>query len=175
MGTIIQILMYFISAVTLITCKPNLDFVPTSTIFKAGMISMISLFGMAWMFNTLFANYMPAIKAGIKEYASHGSWVIFLAVFIVALSSSQSAATAAVIPVAMALNIRPELLAVFWVAGFCGAIFLPINGPQITATNMDITGSTTLGTKVLNHSFMIPILLLTAGCLLFGTIFSFIF
>jgi anaerobic C4-dicarboxylate transporter DcuA/anaerobic C4-dicarboxylate transporter DcuB len=47
-----------------------------------------------------------------------------------------------------------------WAGGFAGIFTLPTNGSQIAAANFDETGTTQLGTKLVDHSFIIPVLLL---------------
>jgi anaerobic C4-dicarboxylate transporter DcuA/anaerobic C4-dicarboxylate transporter DcuB len=62
-----------------------------------------------------------------------------------------------------------------WAGGFAGVFTLPTNGSQIAAANFDETGTTKLGTKLVDHSFIIPVLLLgvtTAGA---GAIIATIF
>ena len=53
-----------------------------------------------------------------------------------------------------------------WAGGFAGVFTLPTNGSQIAAANFDETGTTKLGTKLVDHSFIVPVILLgviTAG------------
>jgi len=42
-----------------------------------------------------------------------------------------------------------------------GVLFLPANGTQLAAVAVDQTGSTKIGKAVVNHSFMIPLLVCT--------------
>ena len=43
-----------------------------------------------------------------------------------------------------------------WTA-VAGVIFLPANGTQIAAAEADETGTTTLGKRVFDHSFQLPL------------------
>ncbi len=43
-----------------------------------------------------------------------------------------------------------------WTA-VAGVIFLPANGTQIAAVEADTTGTTTLGKRVIDHSFQLPL------------------
>ena len=47
-----------------------------------------------------------------------------------------------------------------WAGGFAGVFTLPTNGSQIAAANFDETGTTKLGTKLVDHSFILPVILL---------------
>jgi anaerobic C4-dicarboxylate transporter DcuA/anaerobic C4-dicarboxylate transporter DcuB len=47
-----------------------------------------------------------------------------------------------------------------WAGGFAGVFTLPTNGSQIAAANFDQTGTTKLGTKLLDHSFIVPVIVL---------------
>jgi anaerobic C4-dicarboxylate transporter len=38
-----------------------------------------------------------------------------------------------------------------------GVLFLPANGTQIAAAEADTTGTTTLGKRVIDHSFLLPL------------------
>jgi anaerobic C4-dicarboxylate transporter len=40
-----------------------------------------------------------------------------------------------------------------------GVFFLPTNGAQIATVEMDGTGSTRIGAAVINHSFLLPVLI----------------
>jgi anaerobic C4-dicarboxylate transporter DcuA/anaerobic C4-dicarboxylate transporter DcuB len=89
---------------------------------------------------------------------------IFLAVAVfifAALTTSQSATTNTIIPIGMALpalGVGP--IVAMWQA-LCGVYFLPANGNQLACVSTDLTGSTKIGKYVLNHSFMVPLLVTT--------------
>ena len=59
-----------------------------------------------------------------------------------------------------------------WAGGFAGVFTLPTNGSQIAAANFDATGSTKLGTKLVDHSFIIPVLLLGVTTAIPGVIIA---
>ena len=62
-----------------------------------------------------------------------------------------------------------------WAGGFAGIFTLPTNGSQIAAANFDETGTTKLGTKLIDHSFFIPVLLLGVTTAIPGVIIANIF
>ena len=56
-----------------------------------------------------------------------------------------------------------------------GVYTLPANGTQIAAANFDLTGSTKLGTKLLDHSFFVPMLIMTVVSVVVGALIGVIF
>lgn len=48
-----------------------------------------------------------------------------------------------------------------WAGAFAGIYTLPTNGTQIAAANFDLSGTTKLGTKLIDHSCFIPMLVLS--------------
>jgi anaerobic C4-dicarboxylate transporter len=138
-------------------------------IFRSGMVAMIALFGIAWMADTFIANNEDAIVSALGSLAENWPFTIALAIFFVAaLTTSQSAATRTMIPLGLALGIGAGYMIAMWTA-VAGVIFLPANGTQIAAAEADKTGTTTLGKRVIDHSFQLPlqicwIVTLLAGC-----------
>ena len=53
---------------------------------------------------------------------------------------------------------------------FAGIYTLPTNGSQIAAANFDPSGTTKLGTKLVDHSFFIPTLVLTVTTCVAGAL-----
>ena len=83
--------------------------------------------------------------------------MIAVAIFLVAgLTTSQSAATRTMVPLGLALGIGAGYMIAMWTA-VVGVLFLPANGTQIAAAEADTTGTTTLGKRVVDHSFQLPL------------------
>ena len=83
--------------------------------------------------------------------------MIAVAIFLVAaLTTSQSAATRTMVPLGLTLGIPAGYMIAFWTA-VVGVMFLPANGTQIAAAEADLTGTTTLGKRVVDHSFQLPL------------------
>ena len=79
-----------------------------------------------------------------------------LAIFIVsALTTSQAAALAAIIPIGLTLGIPPQFLAAYSTACI-GIYFFPANGSQITSIATDETGTTHISKYAIWHSFSLP-------------------
>ena len=57
---IIQMVMFTVAALILLICKPNMKEVPESSVFKAGIVSAIALFGLAWLTDTFIGEWETA-------------------------------------------------------------------------------------------------------------------
>jgi anaerobic C4-dicarboxylate transporter len=154
---IIQMVMLTAAALILLTCKVKAGDVPGMSIFRSGMVAMIALFGIAWMADTFIANNEDAIVTALGDLANQWPFMIAIAIFLVAaLTTSQSAATRTMVPLGLALGIGAGYMIAMWTA-VVGVLFLPANGTQIAAAEADRTGTTTLGKRVIDHSFQLPL------------------
>jgi anaerobic C4-dicarboxylate transporter DcuA/anaerobic C4-dicarboxylate transporter DcuB len=154
---IIQMVMLAAAALIMILAKVSAGAIPTSPIFRSGMIAMIALFGIAWMADTFIANNEEALVDALGSLAENYPFTIALAIFAVAaLTTSQSAATRTMVPLGLALGIGAGYMIAMWTA-VVGVLFLPANGTQIAAAEADKTGTTTLGKRVVDHSFQLPL------------------
>ena len=167
MTVTIQLLMFLAGAVMMLVCRPKVSDVSNSKVFKAGIVSAIALFGLAWLTDTFISAHEDEIVDTVGEWVNNASWIFFIAIFIVcALTTSQSTATRTIVPIGLAAGLSPALVTGMWAGSFSGIYTLPTNGTQIAAANFDLSGTTQLGTKLIDHSFFIPMLVLaltTAG------------
>jgi anaerobic C4-dicarboxylate transporter DcuB len=163
------------AALILILCHVNATAIPGTAIFKSGMVAMIALFGIAWMADTFIANNEDAIVAALGGLAENWPFTIALAIFLVAaLTTSQSAATRTMIPLGLALGIGAGYMIAFWTA-VAGVLFFPANGTQIAAAEADETGGTTLGKRVIDHSFQLPLQIAWVVTALVGCLIVYLF
>ncbi len=154
---LIQMFMLTAAALIVILCHVRATEVPGMPIFRSGMVAMIALFGIAWMADTFIANNEDAITSALGSMAENWPFTIALAIFLVAaLTTSQSAATRTIVPLGLALGIGAGYMIAFWTA-VVGVLFLPANGTQIAAAEADTTGTTSLGKRVFDHSFQLPL------------------
>jgi anaerobic C4-dicarboxylate transporter DcuB len=154
---IIQMFMLTAAALILVFCRVKATEVPGMPIFRSGMVAMIALFGIAWMADTFIANNEDAIVSALGSLAENWPFTIAIAIFLVAaLTTSQSAATRTMVPLGLALGIGAGYMIAMWTA-VVGVLFLPANGTQIAAAESDTTGTTTLGKRVVDHSFQLPL------------------
>jgi anaerobic C4-dicarboxylate transporter DcuA/anaerobic C4-dicarboxylate transporter DcuB len=154
---LIQMIMLAAAALILVFAHVKATDVPGTPIFRSGMIAMIALFGIAWMADTFIANNEDAIVQALGSLAENWPFMIAVAIFLVAgLTTSQSAATRTMVPLGLALGIGAGYMIAMWTA-VVGVLLLPANGTQIAAAEADTTGSTSLGKRVVDHSFQVPL------------------
>jgi anaerobic C4-dicarboxylate transporter DcuB len=154
---IIQMVMLTAAALIVLLAKVKSADIPRTSIFTSGMVAMIALFGIAWMADTFIASNEDAIVSALGDLAGRWPFMIAVAIFAVAaLTTSQSAATRTMVPLGLALGIGAGYMVAMWTA-VAGVLFLPANGTQIAAAEADTTGTTTLGKRVIDHSFQLPL------------------
>jgi anaerobic C4-dicarboxylate transporter DcuA/anaerobic C4-dicarboxylate transporter DcuB len=154
---LIQMFMLAAAALMLILCHVKAGDIPGTAIFKSGMVAMIALFGIAWMADTFIANNEDAIVQALGSLAERWPFMIAVAIFLVAaLTTSQSAATRTMVPLGLTLGIGAGYMIAMWTA-VVGVLLLPANGTQIAAAEADTTGTTSLGKRVIDHSFQLPL------------------
>jgi anaerobic C4-dicarboxylate transporter DcuB len=177
-GVMIQIIMGVTATAIVLTCKVNIKTVVTQSTMTSGLIGLIALFGIAWLADTWIgyneAQIVDAMGGLVEEYR----WAIAVAIFIVAaLTTSQAAALAAIIPIGLVLGIPPQFLAACSVACI-GIYFFPANGSQVTAIATDETGTTGITKYAIWHSFSLPmfvmwlsstVVALAVAALVYGT------
>jgi len=155
----IELVMFTVGVLIILVGKPNVAEVPGLSVFKSGMTAAIALFGIAWLTATFIAAHEEYIVTTIGGWVTNYKFIFALAVFLVAaLTTSQSTATNTIVPIGLAVGLSPALVAGMWAGGLEGVYTLPANGTQIAAANFDASGTTKLGTKLLDHSFFVPML-----------------
>lgn len=171
MTVVIQMLMFTASAIMLLVAKPKVSEVSGSSVFKAGITSAIALFGLAWLTDTFISAHEEQIVDTVGGWVNSAKFIFFFAVFLVcALTTSQSTATRTIVPIGLAAGLAPGLVTGMWAGAFAGIYTLPTNGSQIAAANFDLTGSTKLGTKLVDHSFFVPMAVLATSTAVVGSL-----
>jgi anaerobic C4-dicarboxylate transporter-like protein len=174
--TIIQIVMFTVGALIILVSRPKVADVPGTPVFKAGMMSAIALFGIAWLTATFIAAHEEYIVTTIGGWVENAKFIFALAVFLVAaLTTSQSTATRTIVPIGLTIGLSPALVTGMWAGALDGVYTLPANGTQIAAANFDLAGTTKLGTKLLDHSFFVPMLIMTVVSVAAGAAIAVIF
>jgi anaerobic C4-dicarboxylate transporter DcuB len=155
-GVMIQIIMGVTATAIVLFCKVDIKKVVTQSTMTSGLIGLIALFGIAWLADTWIganeAQIVDAMGGLVEDYR----WAIAVAIFIVgALTTSQAAALAAILPIGVLLGIPPQFLAACSLACI-GIYFFPANGSQVTAIATDETGTTGITKYAIWHSFSLP-------------------
>ena len=175
MNIIIQIVMIAAAAFMVIFCKAAPKKAVSGAVWQSGMVAVVAIYGIAWLADTYFANYMDVMQGGLKDIVQHYPWVIAFAFFAVSvLINSQGAVVVAMLPLAYSLGIAgPVLLGVL--PSVYGYFFIPNYPSDIATVNFDRSGTTVIGKYLLNHSFMRPGLVSVIVSTIVGTILVRIF
>ena len=156
MNLVIQIIMLTAAGLMIIFCKAKPAVATSGKVFQSGMVAVIAIFGIAWMADTYFSNYMDTIQGALGGLVGKYPWAIAFVFFLVSvLINSQGAVVVSMLPLAYSLGIPgPILLGVL--PSVYGYFFIPNYPSDIATVNFDRSGTTKIGKYLLNHSFMMP-------------------
>ncbi|SDY05566.1 anaerobic C4-dicarboxylate transporter DcuA/anaerobic C4-dicarboxylate transporter DcuB [Evansella caseinilytica] len=175
MAYAIQIIMLTVAAIIIIFCKADVEKLVSGTVFRAGIVAVVAIFGIAWMGDTFFQANMETIQAAVQDWVVAVPWIFAFALFLMSiLLNSQAATVRALMPLGLSLGISPlYLIAMFPAVN--GYFFIPNYGPIIAAISFDRTGTTKIGKYVFNHSFMLPGLITSVCSIVLGFLFVALF
>ena len=156
MNIVIQIVMISAAALMIIFCRAHPKKAVAGPVWQSGMVAVVAIYGIAWMADTYFSNYMPEIQAMLEDIVKTHPWTIAIVFFLVSvLINSQGAVVVSMLPLAYSLGIEgPVLLGVL--PSVYGYFFIPNYPSDIATVNFDRSGTTIIGKYLLNHSFMMP-------------------
>ena len=80
MNLVIQMMMLIAGAVMLVTCKVNAATISNGAVFKAGMVAIFSVFGVAWMSDT-FSGTSRRAKTGAGGVVKSHPWTYAIVLF----------------------------------------------------------------------------------------------
>jgi len=174
MNIIIQIVMITAAAFMIIFCKAAPKKAVAGAVWQSGMVAVVAIYGIAWLADTYFSNYLDVMKSGLEGIVSTHPWTIAFAFFAVSvLINSQGAVVVAMLPLAYSLGIPgPVLLGVL--PSVYGYFFIPNYPSDIATVNFDRSGTTVIGKYLLNHSFMMPGLVSVTVSTLVGMLITWI-
>ena len=177
MNIIIQIIMLTAAALNIMFCRAEPKKAVGGAVWQSGMVAVVAIYGIAWLADTYFSNYLDQMKVMLADLVSNYPWSIAFVFFLVSvLINSQGAVVVAMLPLAYELGIAgPVLLGIL--PSVYGYFFIPNYPSDIATVNFDRSGTTVIGKYFLNHSFMIPGLISVSvstiiGYLLTTTVFS---
>ncbi len=175
MNLVIQIVMITAAALMIIFCKASPKKAVSGPVWQSGMVAVVAIYGIAWLADTYFANYLDDIQAILSGMVEQYPWSIAFAFFLVSvLVNSQGAVVVAMLPLAYKLGIDGWiLLGVF--PSVYGYFFIPNYPSDIATVNFDRTGTTVIGKYLLNHSFMMPGMVHTVVASVSGYLFAYLF
>lgn len=169
-AVLIQVIMGVVAGAIFLLCRVKAADVPKQSTFPAGIVGAIALFGIAWLANTFVAANQTLIVSGLGSLVAGssafvGALIFAFVLFLVAmLTTSQSSATNAIVPIGLTIGLSASTITGLWPA-VLGIYALPANGSQVATAGFDQTGSTTLGKYVFDHSFQLPnIVFIVVAC-----------
>jgi len=172
MPIVIEIVMMAVAAIMLLITRVEVDTIPKTATLRAGVVAVIGIFGLAWLGDSFIAANKDVIVPAIGKWAEQAPWTFAFGLFFASvLLYSQAATTRAIMPLGIALGIPPQFLIAMF-PSVNGYFFIPTYGSLIAAINFDLSGTTRIGKYVLNHSFMIPGLVATAGAVTTGLLLA---
>ncbi|WP_042861861.1 anaerobic C4-dicarboxylate transporter family protein [Dickeya sp. NCPPB 3274] len=152
-----------------IFCRVDVHNIPSTSVFKTGMTSCICILGVAWLGSTFMDSNQVWLQSMASRYLLDSP--VLLTIIIMLASCflySQAAATKILFPVALSLGVAPTILVASFPA--TASLFILPNYPTLlAAVAMDDTGSTKLGTRIIDHPFLVPGLVAMLFSILFAT------
>ena len=168
MNIVIQIVMITAAALMIIFCKADPKKAVAGTVWQSGMVAVVAIYGIAWLADTYFSNYITEIQVMLEGIVSQYPWSIALVFFLVSvLINSQGAVVVSMLPLAYKLGI-PGAVLLGVLPSVYGYFFIPNYPSDIATVNFDRSGTTVIGKYLLNHSFMMPGLVATVTSLAVG-------
>ena len=156
MSIVIQIIMITAAALMIIFCKASPKKAVSGAVWQSGMVAVVAIYGIAWLADTYFSNYIQEIQIMLEGVVARYPWSIAFVFFLVSvLINSQGAVVVAMLPLAYQLGIPGEVL-LGVLPSVYGYFFIPNYPSDIATVNFDRSGTTVIGKYLLNHSFMMP-------------------
>ena len=170
MNIIIQIIMLTAAAANIMFCKAQPKKAVGGAVWQSGMVAVVAIYGIAWLADTYFGNYLDEMKLMLADLVTNYPWSIAFVFFLVSvLINSQGAVVVVMLPLAYELGIAgPVLLGVL--PSVYGYFFIPNYPSDIATVNFDRSGTTKIGKYLLNHSFMMPGLI----CVIVSTVVGYL-
>ncbi len=156
MNIVIQIVMITAAALMIIFCKASPKKAVAGPVWQSGMVAVVAIYGIAWLADTYFSNYLGEMQSMLTEIVKEYPWSIAFVFFLVSvLINSQGAVVVAMLPLAYSLGIEGAVL-LGVLPSVYGYFFIPNYPSDIATVNFDRSGTTIIGKYLLNHSFMMP-------------------
>ncbi|MFE4196692.1 anaerobic C4-dicarboxylate transporter [Paenarthrobacter sp. NPDC056912] len=156
MSPVIEMVMFTAALVIILVRRVKPAVIVDQSLLKSGFVAAIALFGIAWMADTFISSNQETIIKPLGALIDVAPLLLAVVLFLVAgLTTSQSATTNTIIPIALAAGLSPGVSTAMW-PSLVGVWLFPANGSQIAVVETDLTGSTRLSQVPVWHSFTIP-------------------
>ncbi len=159
----IALVMLAVAALIVTVTRAPVKEIPRCNTCQSGITAVIGILGLAWLGDTFIDANQESIIGGLSSMAKAAPWTFAIGLFIASMLLFSQAATArALMPLGLSLGI-PAASLVGMFPAVNGYFFIPNYGTIIAAIQFDRSGTTRVGKYLLNHSFMLPGLITTAG------------
>ena len=158
MSIVIEMVMFSAALVIILVRRVKPSLVVEQPLLRAGFVAAVALFGIAWMADTFIsANEETIIEPLGALIEAQPLWLAVALFIVCGLTTSQSATTNTLIPIALVAGLAPGIITAMW-PSLIGVWLFPANGSQIASVETDLTGSTKLTQVPVWHSFTVPML-----------------
>jgi anaerobic C4-dicarboxylate transporter DcuA len=172
MGRAIMIVMLGAGAAMLLFFRASPEGAVRGAAMRGGLVALINILGIAWLGSCFFEANQATIVGGISTLVRAQPWIFAFGLFgLSILLFSQAATVLLLAPIGIALGLPGALLVGLYPA-VNGNFFLPTYGTVLAAVSFDQSGTTRIGSFLLDHSFMRPGLVTTAAATATGVILS---
>ena len=174
MGPAIMVIMLAIGGFIMIVFKADPAKAVGGSVMKSGIVALISILGIAWLGSSFFEGNRPVIVESISQAIEGYQWVFGFGLFALSIMLfSQAATVVTLMPVGLALGLDAELLIALYPA-VNGFFVLPTYGTILAAISFDQTGTTKIGNRLVNHSFMLPGLVTTFSATIIALLITYL-
>ena len=153
MNLVIQIVMISAAALMIIFCKASPKKAVGGPVWQSGMVAVVAIYGIAWLADTYFSNYMSEMQVMLADIVKEYPWSIAFVFFLVSvLINSQGAVVVAMLPLAYSLEI-PGYVLLGVLPSVYGYFFIPNYPSDIATVNFDRSGTTVIGKYLLSETW----------------------
>ena len=89
MNLVIQIVMISAAALMIIFCKAAPKKAVAGPVWQSGMVAVVAIYGIAWLADTYFSNYMGEMQSALEGIVAQYPWSIAIVFFLVSVLINQ--------------------------------------------------------------------------------------
>ena len=153
--SLIQMVMLATASLIIFFCRVPPHKFASGSVFRSGLVGVVGVFGIAWLTGTFLDEYAVLLQQAFESIATRMPFLFCIAAFLISsVVFSPTVTTMIMIPLGLKVGLSPQFLIGTWAC--CYGDFLIPGAAQIGCTAFDRTGTTHLGSWVINHSYLRP-------------------